>query len=222
MSYPKALALIGIAVAMVSTFAPAQEVGGANLRRFVKGRVLVSSGLPDIRVKVSKAFRYVGKFDFTIRDVAKGERYVFAETEGRKIKRLFIAQFEAILPASAVTYNYSFKDALTLGGHKFRQNTFAYSNRESRRENPLGEGALTADFLSRKGYTLEDELMMSRFVTVPDAARKHELILFYVENVSGSGHRLQEFYAGDTETPVWQEISRGLTGRSLENFSVSK
>jgi hypothetical protein len=64
--------------------------------------------------------------------------------------------------------------------------------------------------------------MMSRFVTVPDDERKHELILFYVENVSETGHRLQEFYEGESDTQIWQEISRGLTRRSFENFSILK
>ena len=222
MSHLRTMAALVLSVAVAATYARAQTVDRDNPQRFVKGRVLVSTKLPDIRVKLSKAFRYIGKLDFTIPDVAKGERYIFAETQGRKIKRLFIAQFEAILPESTVTYNYSFKDALTLGSHKFRQNTFAYSNRESKQENPQGEGALTADFLTKKGYVLEDELMMSRFVTVPDAERKHELILFYVENVSESGRRLQEFYEGDGEALIWQEVSRGLTKRSLENFAVLK
>jgi hypothetical protein len=91
-----------LAAALASTYVLAKTAGGDSPQRFVRDRVLVSNRLPAIRVKLSRAFRYIGKFDFTIPDVAKGERYIFVATQGRKIKRLFIAQFEAILPESTV------------------------------------------------------------------------------------------------------------------------
>jgi hypothetical protein len=190
-------------------------------KRSVVGKTLISDALPKIKVKLKGDFRYVGKFDFRIRDVAAGERYVFVEADrNKRIRRLFIAQFEGFLPGVAQTYNYRFDDALKFGAHKFRQNTYAYSNEESERENPQNEGALTAKFLREKGYKFEDEFMMSRFVTVPDAERRHELILFYIENVGPTGRRVSDFYRGDDETEIWREISAGLTERSLKAFEI--
>jgi hypothetical protein len=194
----------------------------ANPRRFVRGKVLVSTKLPNIQVRLDPAFRYVGKFDFVIEGIAKGERYIFVDAKRQDVNRMFIFQFEAILPESKETYNYSFRDALTLGGHKFRHGTYAYSNQEAKRNQPAKEAALTAKFLEQKGYVLDDEYMMSRFVTVPDVERKHELILFYLEKVRSTGHELKEFYSGDAETPIWKEISQGLSKRSFENFTVVK
>jgi hypothetical protein len=191
-----------------------------QLLRSVQGNTLASSQYPAIRVRVDKAFRYVGTFDFTIKDIARGERYVFVNSKGHHVERLFIFQFEEILPESNVTYNYCFTNAMDLNGHKFRHGTYAHSYQEDRQNNPNDEGTLTADFLEDKGYRLEDEYMMSRFVTVPDEERKHELILFYIENSSTTGHSLKEFYKGEEETPIWNEISKGLTKRSLENFSI--
>lgn len=188
--------------------------------RSVKGNILTSSEFPIIRVRVEKAFRYVGKFSFTIEGIAQGERYVFVDSEDRHVERLFIFQFEEILPESDETYNYSFTNALDLKGHKFIHGTYAHSNQATRRNNPNNEGTLTADFLEEKGYIVEDEYMMSRFVTVPDAERKHELILFYIENIGPTGHRLTEFYKGEEETPIWKEISRELAERSFENFVI--
>ena len=191
--------------------------------RSVKSNILTSSQFPNMQVRVDKAFRYVGKFNFTIEGIARGERYVFMDAKGRHVKRLFILQFEEIIPESTETYNYSFENALDLNGHKFRQNAYAHSNKEARRNNPKNEGPLTEAFLKKKGYVLEDEYMMSRFVNVPDAERKHELILFYIENLSPTGHRLTELYrGGDEETPIWKEISKALTKRSFENFSILK
>jgi hypothetical protein len=189
----------------------------------VKGNILSSDRFPAIRVQVDKAFRYVGKFSFTIKDIARGERYVFVDSKDHDIKRLFIFQFEEIVPESQGTYHYSFINALEMNGYRFRQGTYAHSNQEIKRSNPDDEGALTTDFLEKKGYILEDEYMMSRFVTVPDVERKHEFILFYIENISPTGHQMNEFYQGEEEeTPIWREISKELTERSLENFSILK
>lgn len=209
--------ILAIALLVSCSFA---KSGSNESHRLVKGQILVSTQFPKIQVKVDKAFQYIGKFDFVIQGMAKGERHIFADSRERRVKRLLIAQFEEILPDSNETYNYSFKDALSLGSHRFRQNTFAFSNRKGKQENPTNEGALTIDFLTKKHYLVEDEMMASRFVTVPDAERKHELILFYIESVRDSGHRLQEFYIGENRTPTWEEISQGLTKRSFKSFSI--
>ena len=191
-------------------------------RRFVEANTLVSTALPNIRVRVNGAFKYVGKIAFKIRDVAKGERFIFVEAKSDSAARLFIAQFENFLPDNAKTYNYNFQNAMQLGGHRFKHNTFAFSNREAQTENPEGEAALTAAFLREKGIVYEDEWMMSRYVAVPDSARRHELILFYVENVSHSGRRLAEFYADEEETAVWKKISKDLAARAKKNFEIMK
>lgn len=190
--------------------------------RKVDGRVLTSDSLPRIQVTVHRDFDYVGKFDFVLKGIAKGERYVFVDADQtKKIRRLFIAQFEGFLPDQPHTYNYNFDDAALMAGQKFRQNTYAFSNSVAERESPDAEAALTVKFLRARGFEIEDELMMSRFLTVPDAERKNELILFYLENASSSGKKIADFYSGDTETEVWQKISVGLTSRSRKAFKVS-
>lgn len=194
----------------------------SKARRTVKDNTIISNALPNIRVRVDRAFAYAGKIDFKIREVVQGERYVFIETQDKRIVRLFIAQFENFLPGNALTYNYSFEDALDWAGHRFKQNTFAFSNEEARSQNPDGEAALTAAFLREKGFVLEDELMASRFVTVPDSARRHELILFYIENVNATGRRLQELYHDGEETVLWKNLSHELALRARKNFEILK
>ena len=207
-------ALLLILLALLSLGVTAQT-------RYVKGQTLVSDEFPQISVSVNKSFQYLGKFDFTLRNIAGGTRFVFVDADKQKnVKRLFIAQFEGFLPGIKHTYNYNFDKAPFIGKHKFRQNTFAYSNSASEREDPGNEGSLTAKFLREKGYKFEDEFMMSRFVTVPDAERRHELILFYIENVSTTGKTIVDFYSGDDETQIWRDISVGLTARSRKAFTI--
>jgi hypothetical protein len=157
---------------------------------------------------------------FKIRDVAEGERFIFADAPSRTVARLVIAQFEGILPTSEETYRYSFDDARELGGHRFRRNTFAFSHASATQENPTGEAALTAAFLAERGYRLADEVMSARYVTVPDVARKHELILFYIEPLEPAGARLAELYSGDAETEAWRAIGAALVERAERAFSV--
>lgn len=176
---------------------------------------------PALAVSVSDEFQYVGSFDFVLKEIVEGERYVFVDSDGSKVNRLFILQFESFLPDNEHTYNYDFSNAEEIGNHRYRQNTWAYSNESSRENNPEGEGSLTADFLESKGYVLEDELMMSRFVMVPDSERRHEMILFYLENASTSGYSIDTFYdADDNPTDHWEEISEGLTARSRDTFII--
>lgn len=194
--------------------------GKVEQERYVNGQILISQNLPKIKIAIDKSFIYQGNFDFKIRDIAEGERYIFVDSENNEIKRMFIAQFEGFLPSNDEFYRYSFKNATQMGHHQFRQNTYAYSNSESIADNSEGEAALTFKFLTDKGFKIEDELMMSRFVTVAGENKKHELILFYLENVSESGHRLIEFYKDDRATKTWRDISQGLTERSLKNFEI--
>jgi len=212
--------LISILILLVFTSCQKNSPGKEENGRFVMGQILTSEKLPKIKIALDDSFVYQGKIDFKIRDIAIGERYIFIDSENHIVKRMFIAQFEGFLPSSEEFYRYSFVNATEMGNHKFRQNTYAFSNSESMAANPVGEAALTFNFLKDKGFKVEDELMMSRFVTVAGKDKKHELILFYVENVSESGHRLENFYEDDSETQIWQDISKYLTERSLQIFEI--
>ncbi len=189
---------------------------GSGLRaaRRVVGRELISSELPAIRIRVTPEFEYVGSFEFRIGDVADGTRYVFVDAPGRRVERMVVVQFEAILPESDEVYRYSFENAEVIAGHRFRSNPFAYSNVSAERENPSGEAALTASLLRDRGYELADEWMLFRFLTVPDQERRHEMIAFYLEPLSNAGLVLSEVYAGDQSTPAWHGTVGPLEGRA--------
>jgi hypothetical protein len=209
----RALALVMIVP--VAVFAQSSSAA----RRGVEGDLLVSRAFPATRIRVAAPFRYVGSHPFLLGEIARGDRYVFLDADGKRVKRLFVAQFEEILPTSDEIYRYRFDDALELGGHRYRHGTFAFSARASVAENATGELARTLEFLRARGYTLDDELMSSRFVTL-GGDRKHELILFYMETVPGAGHRLADLVSDDAGTPLWREVAVALTERSMRAFTV--
>lgn len=188
--------------------------------RRVEDNVLISDSLPAIRIKVSQEFHYLGSFPFRLGNIASGERFVFVEGEPTKILRMFIAQFESFLPESTEIYRYSFDQAIPLGNHRFRQNTFAFSFAQDILENPNAESAFTRNFLTKKGYRISDEWMSSRFLTLGDDSRRSELILFYMEPISSTGYRLKQFHKGDSPTEIWEKLSTELDRRSRAAFQI--
>jgi hypothetical protein len=192
----------------------------ADAVRRVDGNILVSSVSPAVRIQINKEFHYVGRFPFRIQDMAAGYRYVFIDGDHNHVRRLFIIQFEGILPESTEIYRYSFDNAILMEGIPFRHNTFAFSVRQNIRENPHAEVAVTKDFLDRKDYKITDEWMVSRFLTLGDESRKNEMILFYMEPVASSGYHLSHFYQDDSPTEIWERISKDLETRSRNAFQI--
>lgn len=206
------------------------------LKRVVKSNVLISNDLPKIEIKVDDAFRFIGQFDFEIlassdeypeemrgKPVAAGERYVFASTdEDSSINKLFIVQFEGFLPENDFIYNYNFSSADSIGGNRYRHNTWFYDSKKLAQENPDGEGAITRTLLEDKGYALEDEFMMSRFVGLASEDRKNEIIIYYLEMLNKTtGLSLQEYENSISDEKV-ESIRNSFIARSIKSFDITK
>ncbi|HJQ40740.1 MAG TPA: hypothetical protein VKB93_26680 [Thermoanaerobaculia bacterium] len=191
--------------------------------RFGQGHKLVSRALPPIEITLPPEFTYAGKFPFTIDGIAAGERHVFVDADGRRVRRTFIAQFESFLPSSDEIYRYDFSKAMDWGGFRFREMTFIFNDLETARAEPAKEAALTRAFLLERGYELPEEWMVSRFVTLGDETRKHELILFYAEDLRGrTGKTMAEMVHGEEPTPLWQQTRAELRERSLKAISIQR
>jgi hypothetical protein len=169
---------------------------------------------------VDPAIKFVGSFPFEIKGIAAGERYVFAESDGKKIKRAVIAQFESFLPQSSEIYRYSFDKAMTIAGHKFNHNTFAFTNEDAIKQNPDGEAALTFSFLKNEGYELPEGWIVSRFLTLGDESRKHELILFYQEDLKSTGRKYEELVVNDESTAILKAMAPQLKERALSAMQM--
>lgn len=189
-------------------------------RRTVDGRVFVSTYLPELRVEIDEAFAYVGHVEFDLKGLARVDRHVFVDADGARVERMIVFQFEGFLDDNDHTYHYRFTNPMTLGGATYNQNTYFFDTAVSIARNPGAETDHTAAFLKEKGYELEDEQMTSRFVRVVDDARRHELILFYLENVSSTGYTLAEISRDGGIVPRHTALADGLTQRSLQSFTI--
>ena len=191
-------------------------------RRYVEGNVFTSTYLPAIRIEIDEALEYVGMMDFILKDIAHVERYVFVEADAQqRIERMIVFQFEGFLDNTDEYYRYRFTDPDTLGGLAFNHNTWYYDDAAQIAQNPGAESERTRAFLEEKGYTLETELMMSRFVAVVDEAKRHELILFYWENARDTGYTLAEIATeGGDIRPEHAAVEEGLIQRSRQYLTV--
>ena len=207
-------AMLFVCLFSLASFLCADEI------RKVDGNTLISMAAPPVRIEVNKEFRYLGSFPFRIQDMAAGNRFIFIDGDANHVHRMFIVQFESILPESTEIYRYSFDNAILMEGLPFRHNTFAFSIQQDIKENPHAEVAMTQDFLQKKNYKISDEWMASRFLTLGDDSRKSEMILFYMEPISSTGYRLAHFYDGDSRTEIWEKISKDLDARSRNAFQL--
>ena len=204
--------------------------------RSVNGNTLVSNQLPKIEIEVAEEFSFIGKFDFEIiaeskeypeeirnKPVAAGERFVFVSADSnRAVNKLFIVQFEGFLPTNDFIYNYNFDEAEYLGQNKYRHNTWFYDSKKLAEENPNNEGAKTRAFLMEKGYQIEDQFMMSRFVGLASDDRKHEIIIYYLEMLQKStGYTLEE-YEKSISKEAADAIRSSLIERSRNSFKITK
>lgn len=185
--------------------------------RTVQDNVLTSKELPAIRIAVDPSFHYAGKIPFTIAGLAGGERYVFVDAEGKRVKRMFVLQFEQWLPGIDETYRYDFTNARELGGHRWRHNIGWYSQSALRISQPGGEATAMHRWLEREGWEVDDELLMSRFLTLGNPDRKSELILFYLERASDNGVTIAELDADESRAAAF---ARELEERSLAAFRI--
>ena len=203
--------------------------------RYVRDNLLISKELPEITIQVADEFEYLGSFYFELKANsentpaelkgkvhATGNRYVFAKSdESKKVQKLFIVQCEGFLPHIDNSYKYNFSNSEVLGNNQYRHNTWFYDSAQLAKEHPEDEGALTRAFLEDKGYTLEDHLMMSRWVGLASDDRRNEIIIYYLEMLKNTtGYTLDDYE--QLETKEANEIRNALITRSRKSFTIVK
>jgi hypothetical protein len=191
------------------SFALAQSSAKAESTRTrrVKRQVLTSAYLPSIRVRFEKRFKYVGSQKFILYDRAQVEQHFFVDADNeRRIKRMYMAQFEGYLPNINAKYDYPLTKTVDLGGQTYIANAESIPNVSAAlKQNPQSDVARAASFLESKGYHVSESIMFQRFVRPVDEAERNEFILLYVED-AGAGT------PSEKETAMQEFQSRALKG----------
>jgi excinuclease UvrABC ATPase subunit len=197
-----------------SSFAPAQSPTKteSNQMRPVKRQVLTSAYLPSIRVKFDKRFKYVGSQKFILYGRAQVEQHFFVDADKqRRIKGMYMVQFEGYLPNVNATYDYAATKTVNLGGQTYIANAESIPNVSAAlKQDPLSDVARAASFLESKGFRISESIIFQRFVRLVDGAKRNEFILLYVE---------------DTDTVASAEnekASQEFSSRALKGFTILK
>ena len=186
----RALALAAFAAATAAmTLSQTPRVNGSNIQaRRVTGQTLTSTHLPAVRIKFDKALKYVGNQSFVLYDVANAEQHFFvdADKQGR-IKRMYWVQFEGYLPNNTHSYDYKSSSSVDIGGLTFIGDAHArnISGNQGRADSDGNRGRA---FLEAKGYRMaSNEVLWQRLVHLVDEAKRNELMIIYLEDLSGMG-----------------------------------
>ena len=221
----KSLTLVLLLLA-ASVCAPAQDsppAGDDKPTRVFKGGVLTSKQQPAVRLRVDKAFKYVGAQSFILYDVARAEQHFFvdADPQGR-VRRLYWVQFEGYLPSNAHSYKYQSTKTVNVGGLEFIADAQA-RNIAAAQPRPGSDGARAREFLSAKGYRFaSDELLWQRLVHLTDETKRHELMVIYMEDLGGTGLTAADLAPGGKSAARWEELSKGLLERATKGLKISR
>jgi hypothetical protein len=194
-----------------------------SVTAIVVGQVLTSNGMPSVRMKFDKAFKYVGTQSFILYDVAHAEQHFFvdADTTGR-IKRMYWVQFEGYLEGNNHTYTYPVIKAVNIAGLDFIADAMA-RNIKANPGRPDSDGSRARTFLESKGYRMaSDEIISQRLVHLVDERKRSEVMIIYLEDLSALGLTAADVTEGGKVFAKWNQISSQLLERALKNIEMSR
>lgn len=197
------------------------STNGGKGRSLSKNRI-GSQENPTIVIDVDEQLRNVGILNFPLKKVAQVERYVFARAgENGRVERLFIAQFESILPGIKGGYNFQVETATRIGNHDYQTNVGFFNFAQTIASNPGAEAEQTKALLNRNGLQADDDFLVARYARVASEDKRHELILFYLENLRGLGLSRAELEQGGSRSPEREKVFDDFAARALQSFKVA-
>jgi hypothetical protein len=200
------------------------------LARKVKGSTLTSDATPRVEMTFDKAFKYVGGQSFVLYDVANAEQHFFvdADAEGR-VRRLYWVQFEGYLPSNTHKYNYKSPRTVQIGGLEFFADSQARRIPEpdpaaaQKPANKISDGDYARSFLASKGLRLaSSEALWQRLVHMTDASNRSELMVIYLEDLSGMGLTAADLNEGGKAAARWESVSKELLERAQKGMTVTR
>ena len=193
----------------------------AEPQREVRNNELISSDLPKLRLQVDPSLKFVGRVPFNIRNIAVGERFVWAQADkDMHVRKLFVVQFEGFTPQIKETYRYQMRTPIQLGGNEYSHNVWFWDSAAEHATGQHPDANSSDDLLSSKGYKVDGELAMSRFSRIVGDDKRNEIIFFYDESLKDLGHKLSEFPEDGPKSDVQLKLEKELSDRSLKMFRV--
>ena len=198
--------------------------------RKVKGLTLTSDETPRVRIKFGKGLKYAGGQSFVLYDVANAEQHFFVDADAQgRVRRLYWVQFEGYLPGNTHKYNYKSPRVVQLGGLDFfadsqaRQIPAPDPSAPAKPANKISDADYARSFLASKGYRLaSSEALWQRLVHMTDASNRSELMVIYLEDLSGMGLTAADLNEGGKAAARWEAVSKELLERAQKGMTVTR
>ena len=172
-------------------------------------------------IDVSDGLRSLGVINFTLKKVAQVERYIFVDSDtGARAQRLFIAQFESILPGIKGESSFPMTNAKRIGSHDYQTQLGFFNFAQTIAANPEAEAEQTKIYLNRNGVQVDDDFLVARYARIASKDKRHELILFYLENLRDLNLNRSELEQGGSRSSAREKIFADFAARAQQSFKV--
>jgi hypothetical protein len=133
---------------------------------------------------------------------------------------MYWVQFEGFLPTNDKTYDYKGTKSVNIGGIDFIADTYA-RNIKANPGRPDGDAAMGRAFLASKGYRLaSDEIISQRLLYFIGENRRDELMIIYIEDMSGLGLTSVDVAKGGKAEARFNEIAEALLARTRKDLKI--
>ena len=195
----------------------------ASPSRTVSGQTLTSTALPAVKLIFEKEFHYAGGHSFVLYDVANAEQHFFVDADkDGLIKRMYWIQFEGYLPNNTHSYDYKARKTVNIGGLDFIADAYA-RNIKANPGRPDSDGSRARAFLASKGFKLgSDEVMSQRLVHLIDEAKRNELMIIYLEDLTPLKLTAADLAPDGKSAAEWEKVAAGLLDRATKNMKLSR
>lgn len=185
----------------------ALQAQGAPPLRAVHGDTLISPADPSARFIILAPFRSAGGQMIDIQEVAGAEQEFFLDAgPDSTIRRFYWIQFEQYHPDNTHTYDLRWAPftPITIGRVAFVGDVRVRDHYFTMDQRPGSDSKAGAEFLRAKGFKLGGTFVVLRLFHLPDAAKRHELMILYGEAVADSAS------SGPTQAGIIAHAQAGL------------
>lgn len=189
-------------------------------QRNVVGNTISSQQMPRITIQLPKTAAYLGADRWILGGYDDCEMHLFVESDpSRGVKRLYWIQFEAYVPERPdMHHDYGASRHIRVGGMDFYLDTWLEGNNEA-----IAAGSDTEHehrLIAAKGYRLPADGMYVRLVHLPDAQKRHEVMIIYGEDLAPTGDTAKDLGKLGSRHDQWAGVEKALIARATASVTI--
>jgi hypothetical protein len=208
---------LGMALTLASALLQAHAM---EPQRIVVGHTISSQQLPKISIQVPEAAAYLGADRWILGGYDDCEMHLFVESDPKRVvQRLYWIQFEAYVPERPeLHHDYGASRHVTVSGVDFYLDTWVEAQDE-----PISPGSDTEHehkLIASKGYRLPTDGMYVRLVHLPDAQKRHEVMIIYGEDLAPTGFTAKALDKHGGQHEHWADMEKALIQRAIASIAI--